>query len=156
VADEGRKLIARNRKARHAYEIIETFEAGLVLVGSEIKSIREGQISLGEGHVRIEGGEAFLHGVNISPYEQANIQNHDPLRPRKLLLHHSQIERLRVRVEEKGLAIVPLSVYLTKGRAKIEIGVARGKKHHDRREESKRRDESREAEREAARAKGRS
>jgi SsrA-binding protein len=147
-------MVARNRKARHDYEILDRIEAGLVLLGSEIKSIRDGKVSLREGHVRIERGEAWLMGVNIAPYPQSTHVNHEPLRPRKLLLHHREIEKLRIRVEERGLTIVPLSLYLKRGRAKVEIAVARGRTHGDRRHEERRRQEERDAAREVRRIGG--
>ena len=151
MAEQGRKIIARNRRARHDYEIVDTLEAGLVLKGSEIKSIRAGKVNLKEGYVRIRDGEVFLHGVNIAPYEQAGNANHDPVRVRKLLLHHQEIDRLRARLEEKGLTAVPLSLYLRRGRAKLEVGVGRGRRQHDHRETSRRKDDEREARQEAAR-----
>lgn len=156
MADKGRKIIARNRRARHDYEIVDTLEAGMVLKGSEIKSIRAGKVNLKEGYVRIRDGEVFLHGVNISPYEQAGISNHEPTRVRKLLLHHHEIDRLRSRVDEKGLTAVPLSIYLLRGKAKLEIGIGRGRKQHDHRETSRRRTDEREARQEAARQRRRS
>ncbi len=150
------KLIARNRKARHDYEILETFEAGIALLGSEIKSLRAGKVSLREGYVRVDESQAWLVGVHVSPYEEASRFNHDPLRARKLLLHRREIENLRAKIEEKGLTVVPLAVYIKGGWAKVEIGLARGKKHHDRRHEERRRQEERDAASEAARMKGRS
>ena len=152
MAEPQHKLIVRNRKARHLYEIVDTFEAGIELMGTEIKSIRGGNVSIGESHVRIIDHEAFLFGANVAHYEQGTYNNHDPVRSRKLLLHHHEIEKLRIQVEEKGLSIVPLSLYLARGRAKLEIAVVRGKKQVDRRAENRRRDENREAERAAAEA----
>ena len=151
MAEQGHKIIARNRRARHDYEIVDTLEAGIVLRGTEIKSIRAGKVNLKEGYVRIQNGEVFLHGVNIPPYEQAGVFNHDPVRVRKLLLHHQEIDRLRARLEEKGLTAVPLSLYLLRGRAKVEVGVGRGRQQHDHRETARRKDDEREAHREAAR-----
>lgn len=148
------QIIARNRKARHDYEILEKVEAGLVLLGSEIKSARSAKVSLREGYVRILGNEAWLIGAHITPYAQASYFNHDPVRPRKLLLHHRQIEKLRIKVEEKGLTIVPLTLYLRGGWAKLEIGVGRGRKHEDRRHEERRRQEQRDAAREMSKTKG--
>ncbi len=155
MAKDSFKLIARNRKARHDYEILERFEAGLVLLGSEIKSLRGGNISLREGYVQIDAGEAWLVGVHIAPYEEASRFNHDPLRARKLLLHHREIDKLRTRIEEKGLTVVPLAVYLKGGWAKVEIALARGKTHSDRRHSERRRQDEREAAQEAARMRGR-
>ena len=122
------KLIAQNRKARHDYSIIDTVEAGLVLQGTEIKSIRNGRINLKDGFARIRNGEAFLYNVHISPYEQGNIFNHDPLRTRKLLLHKKQINKLIGETKNTGITLVPLKVYIKDGYAKVLIGLAKGKK----------------------------
>ena len=143
----GTKTVATNRKARHEYFILETYEAGIALQGSEIKSIRAGQISLGEAYIRIDGHEAWLEDAHIAPYEQANRFNHDPRRPRKLLLHQSEIHRLWDEVRQKGVTIIPLSVYLKEGRAKVEIAVAKGKKLYDKRADLAKRDAMREIER---------
>jgi len=143
----GEKVIARNRRARHEYFILETFEAGIALHGSEIKSIRAGQISLAEAFVRVDGKEAWLEDAHIAPYEQASIYNHEPRRPRKLLLHSSEIRKLWNTVRQKGVTIIPLSVYLKKGKAKVEIGVAKGKKLYDKRAEIAKRDSQRDIER---------
>ena len=143
----GEKIVARNRRARHEYFILETFEAGIALQGSEIKSVRAGQISLAEAFVRIDGREAWLEDAHIAPYEQASIYNHEPRRPRKLLLHSSEIRRLWNNVRQKGVTIIPLSVYLKEGRAKVEIAVAKGKKLYDKRAEIAKRDSQREIER---------
>ena len=143
----GTKTVATNRKARHEYFILETHEAGIALQGSEIKSIRAGQISLGEAYIRIDGHEAWLEDAHIAPYEQANRFNHDPRRPRKLLLHQSEIHRLWNEVRQKGVTIIPLSVYLKEGRAKVEIAVAKGKKLYDKRADLAKRDAMREIER---------
>jgi len=139
-AEDALKVVAQNRKARHDYFILETFEAGLVLAGSEIKSIRQGKANIREAYVRIEAGEAWLIGANIAAYDPASRQNHDPLRPRKLLLGKKEIARLFEQVREKGLTIIPLQLHLKRGRAKIEIGVARGKKKYDKRQEIAERD----------------
>jgi len=139
-AEDALKVVAQNRKARHDYFILETFEAGLVLAGSEIKSIRQGKANIREAYVRIEAGEAWLIGANIAAYYPASRQNHDPLRPRKLLLGKKEIARLFEQVREKGLTIIPLQLHLKRGRAKIEIGVARGKKKYDKRQEIAERD----------------
>ena len=143
----GEKVVATNRRARHEYFILETVEAGIALQGSEIKSIRAGQISLAEAYVRIDGKEAWLEDAHIAPYEQASINNHDPLRPRKLLLHSSEIRKLWNTVRQKGVTIIPLSVYFKNGKAKVEIAVAKGKKLYDKRAEIAKRDSQREIER---------
>ena len=134
------KLIAQNRKARHDYSIIDTVEAGLVLQGTEIKSIRNGRINLKDGFARIRNGEAFLYNVHISPYEQGNIFNHDPLRTRKLLLHKKQINKLIGETKNTGITLVPLKVYIKDGYAKVLIGLAKGKKRYDKREDLKRKE----------------
>ncbi len=141
------KLIAQNRKARHDYTIIDTMEAGIVLQGTEIKSIRNSRINLKDGFVRIRNGEAFLYNVHISPYEQGNIFNHDPLRTRKLLLHKKQIAKLIGETKNKGITIVPLKVYIKDGYAKVLIGLAKGKKDYDKRETLKRKDQDRQLQR---------
>src|SRR5512137_345184 len=143
----GEKVVARNRRARHEYFILDTFEAGIALQGSEIKSVRAGQVSLAEAYVRIDGREAWLEDAHIAPYEQASIFNHEPLRPRKLLLHNSEIRKLWDNVRQKGVTVIPLSVYLKNGKAKVEIAVARGKKLYDKRAEIAKRDAQREIER---------
>jgi SsrA-binding protein len=133
-----------NRKARYDYEILETLEAGLVLKGTEVKSVRQGQANLSDSYVLAQGGELYAHHVQIAPYLQGNRYNPEPLRPRKLLLHKSQIRKLVAKAEEKGLAIVPLKLYFVKGKAKVEIGLARGKRQYDRRQDIKKRDQERE------------
>lgn len=143
----GIKIIATNRKAFHEYQFHDTYEAGLALVGSEIKSIRAGQVSLQEGFVLFEDGEAWLVNVHIAQYEPASQQNHDPKRRRKLLLHRREIERLQSRVQEKGYTVVPTKLYLKDGRAKVEIALARGKKLYDKRETIAKRDSKRQVER---------
>ena len=143
----GIKVVATNRKARHEYFVLETFEAGIALQGSEIKSIRAGHISLAESYIRIDGHEAWLEDAHIAPYEQASINNHDPRRPRKLLLHRDEIEKLWTNVRQKGVTVIPLKVYLKEGRAKIEIALAKGKKLYDKRAEITKRDAAREIER---------
>ena len=145
--DSGKKVVARNRKARHEYEIMDTFEAGLVLKGPEAKSLREGKVSFQDAHARVQGGEVWLHSLHISPYEQANRNNQDPLRPRKLLLHRHEIRRLVGKVEEKGLTLIPLDIYFRKGYAKITLAVARGRKTYDKREKLKRKTQEDEARR---------
>jgi SsrA-binding protein len=143
----GEKVIASNRRARHEYFILETFEAGIALHGSEIKSIRAGQISLSEAFVRIDGNEAWLEDAHIAPYEQASINNHEPRRPRKLLLHSAEIRKLWNIVRQKGVTIIPLSVYLKDGKAKVEIAIAKGKKLYDKRAEIAKRETQREIDR---------
>lgn len=147
MSDNGRKVVARNRKARHEYDILETVEAGMELRGPEVKSLRAGQVSFQDAFARIERGEAWLHSLHISPYEQANRANVDPLRPRRLLLHKQEIRKLAGQVEEKGLTLVPLEIYFDRGYAKVSVAVARGRKLHDKREAIKRRDQDREARR---------
>jgi SsrA-binding protein len=142
------KVVATNRKARHEYFLLETFEAGLELRGSEIKSIRLGQISLAQAYVRLDGQQAWLVDAHIAPYEQANIFNHDPVRPRRLLLHKSEIRKLWEQVRQKGVTIVPLRVYLSKGIAKVDIAVAKGKKLYDKRDDLARREMERDIQRE--------
>jgi SsrA-binding protein len=133
VTAEGVKVVASNRRAYHDYFIDEKIEAGLVLTGTEIKSIREGRVNLREGYVRIANGEAWLTGVHIAPYEQGNRYNHEPLRDRKLLLHRDEIDALVGRAKQRGYTIIPLQLYLKRGRAKVELGLARGKKQYDKR-----------------------
>ena len=141
------KVVATNRKASHEFFLFERYEAGIVLQGSEIKSIRGGQISLAEAYIRVDGREAWLMDAHIAPYEQANRFNHEPLRPRKLLLHRSEIRRLWDDVRQKGATVVPIRVYLKEGRAKVEIALAKGKKLYDKRETIAKRDAEREIER---------
>jgi SsrA-binding protein len=143
----GTRTVATNRKARHQYQFHDTFEAGLVLKGSEIKSIRAGQVSLQEGFVVFEEGEAWLVNVHIAPYDPASRQNHEPRRRRKLLLHRREIDRLQGRAQEKGFTVVPTRLYLKDGRAKIEIALARGKKLYDKRQTIAERDSKRQVER---------
>jgi SsrA-binding protein len=141
------KVVATNRKARHNYYLLDTYEAGIVLKGSEIKSIRGGQISLAQAYVSTDGREAWLMNAHIAPYNEASRFNHDPVRPRKLLLHASEIRKLSEKVSQKGATIVPLRVYLKDGLAKIEIALAKGKKHYDKRAEIAKRDAQRELDR---------
>ena len=143
------KVVATNRKAGFEYFLLDRFEAGLSLRGSEIKSIRAGQISLAEAYVQVDGQDAFLIEAHIAPYEQANRFNHDPKRPRRLLLHKKELRELWDAVRQKGMTIVPTRIYLKDGRAKLEIAIAKGKKLHDKREAIARRDAERETEREA-------
>ncbi len=147
MSDEGVKVAARNRKARHEFEILETFEAGMALKGPEVKSIREGQVSFQDSFARVSGGEVWLHSLHISPYEQANRANVDPTRTRKLLLHRHEIRGLVGKVEEKGLTLVPLEIYFRRGVAKVRLGLARGKKLHDKRETLKKKAQERDARR---------
>ncbi len=144
---EGKKVVARNRKARHEYEILDTYEAGMALKGPEVKSLRAGNVSFQDAFARVDGGEVWLHNLHISPYEQANRFNEDPMRTRRLLLNRTEIRQLVVKTEEKGLTLVPLEIYFLRGYAKLSLAVARGKKLHDKREALKRRQQDREARR---------
>lgn len=146
-----RKLIVKNKKARFEYEILETVEAGMVLQGTEIKSLREGRVNLKESFARIHNGEVWLEGCHISPYSHGNVHNHDPLRPRKLLLHKRQIDQLTGKVEQKGLTLIPLAIFLSNGKAKLDLAVGRGKKLHDKRETARRKTVQREIEAELKR-----
>jgi SsrA-binding protein len=141
------KTVAVNRRARHEYAVDETLEAGIVLTGTEIKSIRAGRVSLAEAYARIEHGEAWLIGAHIAPYEQGNRNNHEPTRTRKLLLHRDQIAELVGRTQAKGFTLVPLKLYIRDGMAKLELGVARGRKAYDKRRVIAERDMRRELER---------
>jgi SsrA-binding protein len=141
------KVIATNRKARHQYHFHDTLEAGIVLRGSEIKSIRAGRVSLQQGFVSFEGGEAWLVNVHIAQYDPASSQNHDPRRRRKLLLHRREIDRMQGRSQEKGYTVIPTKLYLKDGRAKIEIALAKGKKQYDKRQTIAERDSKRQMER---------
>jgi SsrA-binding protein len=145
--DEGQQVVARNRKARHQFEVLETLEAGMELRGPEVKSIRAGNVSFQDAFARVERGEIWLHSLHISPYEQANRANVDPTRPRKLLVSKQEIRRLASKVEEKGLTLVPLDIHFSRGYAKVTLAVGRGKKLHDKRETLKRREQAREAQR---------
>lgn len=148
MAKEEMKLAANNKKAYHDYFIEEKYEAGLVLHGTEVKSLRMGKCSIKEAFIRIENGEVYIYGMHISPYEKGNIFNKDPLRIKKLLLHKQQIRKLIGNSSEKGYTIVPLQVYFKDGRAKIEIGLAKGKKLYDKRQDIAKKDQKREAEKE--------
>jgi len=146
LKNKSRDLIT-NRKARHDYHILETFEAGIALVGTEVKSLREGKGNLKDSFARVENGELFLYNMHISPYEKGNIFNEDPLRTRKLLMHKKEIHRLAGQVKEKGLTLIPLKVYLNeRGLIKVELALAKGKALYDKREDIKRRDANREVE----------
>jgi SsrA-binding protein len=149
--ERGRKLIAQNRKARHDYSIEDTYEAGLVLVGTEVKSLRAGRASLVDGYALVEDGEIWLRGVNIPMYDEGSWTNHTPTRARKLLLNRNEIAKISNKMKESGLTIIPLSLYFSDGKAKVEIGIARGRKHHDKRQAIAEKD----AKREVARATGR-
>jgi SsrA-binding protein len=151
VKPQGRKVVAQNRKARHDYHIDDTYEAGLVLTGTEVKSLRAGRASLVDGFADMSDGELWLRGVHIPEYTEGTWTNHEPRRARKLLLHRQEIDRLSARVQERGLTLVPLVMYFKDGRVKVEIGVGRGKKAYDKRQSLAKR----EADREAARAVGR-
>ncbi len=152
---ERSQTVARNPKATHDYHVLETWEAGIVLTGTEVKSLRNGKASIKEAYARLRNGEIFLEGMNVTPYEQGNRYNHDPVRSRKLLLHRREIERLIGAVEQRGLTLVPLELYFKHGRAKVVLALGKGKKQHDRREDVKRRIDEREAARAiAARRRG--
>ena len=145
---EPQKLVANNKKAYHDYFIDETYETGIALHGTEVKSMRMGKCSIKESFVRIENGEVFVYGMHVSPYEKGNIFNKDPMRVKKLLMHRYEINKLEGKIKEKGYTLVPLQVYFKEGRAKLEIGLARGKKLYDKRETIAKKDARREAERE--------
>lgn len=147
MAEAAPKTIARNRRARHDYEVLDTFEAGIALMGPEVKSLRAGRVNLGDAYAVIRGGECWLEKLHISPYEPATRENPEPMRPRKLLLHRHELRRLKGKVQERGLTLVPLSLYWKEGRAKVELALVRGKRTHDRREDIKRRDADLEARR---------
>jgi SsrA-binding protein len=142
--EQGRKLVAQNRKARHDYAVEDTFEAGMVLQGTEVKSLRQGRASLVDGFVEIDGGEAWLHAVHIPEYTQGTWTNHTARRKRKLLLNRAEIDKIERKVSEKGYTIVPLSLYFKDGRAKVEIALAKGKKHWDKRQALRERQDDRE------------
>ncbi len=142
-SSEHGNLIATNRKARHKYELVEKYEAGLALLGSEVKSLRNKKASIEEAFGRLRDGEIFLVGMHIAPYEQANIRNHDPLRPRKLLLRKREITRIAARIQERGFTLVPTRLYFKHGLAKVEIATARGKRLYDKRQDIKKREQQR-------------
>lgn len=144
---DGRKTVATNKEARRLYFIDDVFEAGLVLMGSEVKSLRNGRATIKEGYIRIDGGEAFLVNVHIPPYEQANINNHEPTRHRKLLLHRRELQRLIGAVSRQGYTLVPMSLYFKKGKCKLEFGLGKGKKLQDKRQDQKAADAKREMDR---------
>ena len=141
--DPNQRLVVDNRKAKHKYQILETLECGIVLVGSEVKSVRAGRVSLDESYGRVRQGELWLVGINISEYAQASLMNHDPTRVRKLLVHRREIKKFANLAKEKGLTLVPLKMYFKEGRAKVLMGLCRGKKLHDKRESLKKADSQR-------------
>ena len=151
MREHGRKVIASNRRARHDYTVIDSYECGIVLVGTEVKSLRQGKASMADAYASVEHGEVWLRNLHIPEYEQGTWTNHEPRRPRKLLLHRDQISRLTGKSREGGLTLVPLSLYFSDGKVKVELALARGKKTHDKRQDLARRD----AQREMARAAGR-
>jgi len=144
---EGSRLIVQNRKARHDFEILDSFETGIVLQGTEVKSLREGKVNLKDSYAAAEKGEIYLYNVHISHYEAGNNFNHEPERPRKLLLHRSEIRRLIGRTDQQGLTLVPLKMYFKKGRAKVELGLVKGKRQYDKRRDIAQRQADREVER---------
>lgn len=151
AADQGKKIIASNRRARHDYTIEDTVEAGLVLTGTEVKSLRAGRATLTEGYGQISNHEAWLHGVHIPEYTQGTWTNHEPRRTRKLLLHRREIDKLASSIQERGLTLVPLSLYFSGGKVKIELALARGKRAYDKRQDLAKRDAAREIDRELRR-----
>ena len=148
MSKEAQKLVANNKKAYHDYFIDEKYEAGLVLHGTEVKSMRLGKCSIKESFVRIENNEVWVYSMHVSPYEKGNLFNRDPLRPKKLLMHKEEIRKLTSKLAEKGFTLVPLEVYFKHGRAKVELGLARGKKLYDKRADIAKKDQRRETERE--------
>jgi SsrA-binding protein len=147
TSEQGKKVIARNRRARHEYHIEDVYEAGLVLTGTEVKSLRAGRASLAEGFGQVSNHEIFLHNVHIPEYTQGTWTNHEPRRTRKLLMHRKEIDKLATETSERGLTLVPLSLYFKDGKAKVELAVARGKRTYDKRHDLARRDAAREVER---------
>ena len=147
MAEDNKKTITTNRKARHDYEIIDTIETGIVLVGTEVKAAREGRINLTDSYARIKDDELWLIGMHISPYSKSDIENHDPLRERKLLVHRLQLKRLNRQVEEKGVTIIPLKIYFNRHLIKVELGLARGKRKYDKRASIAERDQKRDLDR---------
>ena len=148
MAKSAQKLVANNKKAYHDYFIEDKYETGIVLHGTEVKSLRMGKCSIKESFIKIEKGEVFVYGMHVSPYEKGNIFNKDPLRPKKLLMHRFEIMKLTGKIAEQGYTLVPLQVYFKDGRAKMEIGLARGKKNYDKRQDIAKKDQKREAEKE--------
>ncbi|AUG58474.1 MAG TPA: SsrA-binding protein SmpB [Ruminiclostridium sp.] len=147
MAKEAKKVVAQNKSARRDYFVEDVLEAGIVLAGTEVKSIRAGKVNLKDSYAIIKNGEVFIQGMHISPYEQGNIYNKDPLRTRKLLLHKHEIRRLIGYIQQKGMSLVPLEVYFKRGKVKIALGIGKGKKLHDKREDIARRDAQRQIER---------
>ena len=147
MSNESTKLIANNKKAYHDFFILDTYEAGIALHGTEVKSLRMGKCSIKESFIRIENGEVFIYGMHVSPYEKGNIFNKDPLRVKKLLLHKSEINKMLGKVKEKGMSVVPLKVYFKGSLVKVEIGLAKGKKLYDKRDDIAKKDQQREAQR---------
>ena len=141
--ETGVKIIAENRAARHEYFVLETYEAGIELFGTEVKSIRQGKVNLKESFARVDEGEMFVYGMHVSPYEQGNIFNRDPLRPKKLLMHKKEIMKLLGQVSRDGLTLIPLSLYLSGSRVKLALGLCKGKKLYDKRDDAARRDANR-------------
>ncbi len=144
---QGEKLIAQNRRARHDFHVLDRFEAGIALQGTEVKSLRNGKVNFKDSHADLNGGELFLKGLHIAPYEQGNIHNHEPERPRRLLMHKDEIIRLGIKTAEKGLALVPLRLYFKNGKAKVELGLCRGKQKADKRDTLRQRVAERETDR---------
>ena len=147
TSEEEKQIVAQNKKARHDYFVLETYEAGIELFGTEVKSIRKGRVNLKDSWCSIDGGEIFVNGMHISPYEQGNIFNRDPMRVKRLLMHKREINRLYGVTKQQGLTLIPLSVYFLKGRAKLEIGLCKGKKLYDKREVAAQKDAKRDMER---------
>ena len=147
MSQDSTKLIANNKKAYHDFFILDTYEAGIALHGTEVKSLRMGKCSIKESFIRIENGEIFIYGMHVSPYEKGNIFNKDPLRVKKLLLHKSEINKMLGKVKEKGMSVVPLTVYFKGSLVKVEIGLAKGKKLYDKRDDIAKKDQQREAQR---------
>lgn len=145
--EEGSRLICQNKKAYHDYEIVETLEAGMVLLGTEVKSLRDGRANLKDSYAKVKKGEVFLYGLHISPYSHASYNNHEPERVRKLLLHAYEIKRLLGKTQEKGFALIPLRLYFKGGRVKVQIALAQGKKSYDKRQSIKKKEEKRELDR---------
>ena len=141
--ETGKKIIAENRAARHEYFVLETYEAGIELFGTEVKSIRQGKVNLKESFARVDNGEMFVYGMHVSPYEQGNIFNRDPLRPKKLLMHKKEIMKLLGQVSREGLTLIPLSLYLSGSRVKLALGLCKGKKLYDKRDDAAKRDANR-------------
>ena len=157
MAPKGSKVVASNRRARHDYDVLEVFEAGISLKGSEVKSLRDAKVQLKDSYARVQDGEMWLHGVHISPYADApGVFGHDPDRPRKLLLHRDEIDELMGRTQQESLTLVPLSIYFKEGRAKVELALAKGRRRYDKRQAIATRDAAREAERAMSRARRRS